>query len=53
MIMRGREVGRLMGHKCPLKDAFLLEVFNVVVVVVEEKGCAHMLCHVALRHLLP
>lgn len=40
--MRGMEVGLLMGHECPLKDAFPLEVFNEAVVV-EEKIILHVI----------
>lgn len=35
MIMKGMQVGLLIGHKRPLIDAFPLEVLNVVVVVEE------------------
>lgn len=40
MIMRGMEVGLLIGHEGHLQDAFPLEVFHVAVVV-EEKIILH------------
>ena len=35
MIMKGMQVGLLLGHEGPLHDAFPLEVLNVAVVVEE------------------
>ena len=40
MVMKGLQVGLLIGHEGTLDDAFPLEVFNVAVVV-EEKIILH------------
>ena len=59
MVMRGMQVGLLIGHEGPLHEAFPLEVFNVAVVVEEKiilhdlRDVPHGLCHVTGRNLLP
>ncbi|KAJ4919050.1 hypothetical protein JOQ06_021804, partial [Pogonophryne albipinna] len=40
VILKGMQVGLLIGHEGPLLDSFPLEVFNVAVVV-EEKIILH------------